>query len=536
MQLKAIPACTLPRMTSDRQSGRHGVRGAGRRFRPVPIALALFASATSAHGQFGARPTVIEGARILTMDGRDLERGTVVVRGGRIDRVEADTVQVRGARRIDASGLVLTPGLIDVASTFLTGDAGWADPAGRMIDAFDGMATRSIEELLAGGVTTLHLSPAPLRGVGPAGGVLRLERDGAAFGRPLRAIATYTIDLRPGERTIDRLGVLDQIRARLRQAKANLDAWTDYEAELAEYIAKLGEEEKEAPAAERPPTPSPAEGGPAPREGGPPGRRPPREGSADAEDAEPDDGDLVEPGTLDDEPPPPPRPRRRPGAGPAGPGGPPPAAEPRGAAARPRTEPGKKPQPPRRDPSLEAMAPALRGEIPVRVRAHESEDILNALEIGAEFGLKIVIEGGAEAGLLADEIAAAGASVVLLPAPEAGGVSDGPWRRAPIDGIERLTRAGVTWSFGSGGGSAARFLLDAAGAVARGACDPLAVVTAQAASALGMTSDVGRIAPGLLADFVLWTGDPREPGSRVAQVWIGGTQVYDAARIGGEAP
>jgi len=52
-------------------------------------------------------------------------------------------------------------------------------------------------------------------------------------------------------------------------------------------------------------------------------------------------------------------------------------------------------------------------------------------------------------------------------------------------------------------------------------------MTAHAAKALIMEDVAGKLAPGLDADFVLWTGDPVDPRSSVLKVWIRGEKVYD---------
>ena len=62
--------------------------------------------------------------------------------------------------------------------------------------------------------------------------------------------------------------------------------------------------------------------------------------------------------------------------------------------------------------------------------------------------------------------------------------------------------------------------------------DALHGMTANAAQALLIEDLAGRLAPGLDADFVAWTGDPVDPRSHVLQTWIRGELVYDAARDG----
>jgi imidazolonepropionase-like amidohydrolase len=76
----------------------------------------------------------IANARILPVSGPAIERGTIVIRGGRIAAIGADLAPPAGARVIDGTGKVVTPGLIDSASQIgiveITGSAeGTADQA-----------------------------------------------------------------------------------------------------------------------------------------------------------------------------------------------------------------------------------------------------------------------------------------------------------------------------------------------------------------------------------------------------------------------
>ncbi len=60
---------------------------------------------------------VIHGGTVHTVSGADIPNGTVVVRGGKIAAVGANVSAPAGARRIDARGLHVYPGLIDSGSS-----------------------------------------------------------------------------------------------------------------------------------------------------------------------------------------------------------------------------------------------------------------------------------------------------------------------------------------------------------------------------------------------------------------------------------
>ena len=71
--------------------------------------------------------------------------------------------------------------------------------------------------------------------------------------------------------------------------------------------------------------------------------------------------------------------------------------------------------PPDFDPKLEAMLPALRGEVPVHIHAHRADDIATAVRLAREFGLKLVVVHGTEGYLVPELLAEAGVPVITGP-------------------------------------------------------------------------------------------------------------------------
>jgi len=95
----------------------------------LALSIALLAP-LAARAQRSAIDTyAITGARIVTVSGAEIPRGTVVIRNGLIDAVGADTVAPADARIIDGTGLTVYPGLID-ANTNLGMPAAPPRPAG----------------------------------------------------------------------------------------------------------------------------------------------------------------------------------------------------------------------------------------------------------------------------------------------------------------------------------------------------------------------------------------------------------------------
>lgn len=93
---------------------------------PLTLCALVFVRAgaqqpSSATYQQGAGPSqglyAIRNARIITVSGPVIESGTVVVRDGRIEAVGAGVTAPAGAEVIDASGLSVYPGMIDIGTS-----------------------------------------------------------------------------------------------------------------------------------------------------------------------------------------------------------------------------------------------------------------------------------------------------------------------------------------------------------------------------------------------------------------------------------
>src|SRR5215510_1967190 len=80
----------------------------------IPVAFALLLVNSTANAQRSAIDTyAITNARIVTVSGPVIERGTVVVRNGLIAAAGENVSAPPDARVIDGSGLTVYPGLID---------------------------------------------------------------------------------------------------------------------------------------------------------------------------------------------------------------------------------------------------------------------------------------------------------------------------------------------------------------------------------------------------------------------------------------
>ena len=178
----------------------------------------------------------------------------------------------------------------------------------------------------------------------------------------------------------------------------------------------------------------------------------------------------------------------------------------------------------------EALAKYLSGGRVV-FHAMRAVDIRRAIAFAQKNGMKPIIAGGAEAWVVADELAEQNVPVLIDALQNLPSSFDALGSR--LDNAALLHRAGVTLAFTQFGESAnARKIRQLAGnAVAHGLAKEaaLAAVTHTPAEIFGIDNR-GRIAAGQVADLVLWSGDPLEVTSVAEQVWIAGEAVEMRSR------
>jgi imidazolonepropionase-like amidohydrolase len=145
--------------------------------------------------------------------------------------------------------------------------------------------------------------------------------------------------------------------------------------------------------------------------------------------------------------------------------------------------------------------------------------------------MKPVIAGAAEAWVVAEELARENVPVLLDALDNLPYSFDSIGSR--LDNAALLHAAGVRIAFTQFGESHnARKIRQLAGnAVAHGLPKDVALagLTTRPAEIFGLT-DRGRIAPGQVADLVLWNGDPLEVTTLAEHVWIGGSAIEMRSR------
>ncbi len=174
----------------------------------------------------------------------------------------------------------------------------------------------------------------------------------------------------------------------------------------------------------------------------------------------------------------------------------------------------------------EALSPVLSGEVPLVVHVSRASDITQLIAVKRELpDLDLVIAGGEEAWMVADDLAAARIPVILHPFANLPG-SFSTLASTQMN-AGRLERAGVLFAIADTDADAHNLRLIpqyAGNAVANGLSweGALRAITLNPAKIFGVSERLGSIEPGKIADLVVWSGDPLEVTTRAEVVVIGG--------------
>lgn len=188
---------------------------------------------------------------------------------------------------------------------------------------------------------------------------------------------------------------------------------------------------------------------------------------------------------------------------------------------------------PPKDLRAQIMMRVIKGEVKLLVTANKDQDIMTALRLAKEFGLKIVLDGAADAHLLIDEIKASGFPVILHPTMARPG---GDAENLSMETASKLKAAGIPVTIQSGYEGyvpKTRVVLFEAGmTLANGLSkeQALALITIDAARILGLDSRIGSIAAGKDADIALYDGDPFEYSTHCIGTIIDGKVVNEVIR------
>jgi len=180
------------------------------------------------------------------------------------------------------------------------------------------------------------------------------------------------------------------------------------------------------------------------------------------------------------------------------------------------------------DARWDALGPLLRGELPLKIHAHRSDDILTAVRIANEFGLSYTLDHCTEGYLIADLLAEAykmglqdgyglgepgkGRLVGVITGPIISDRSKPELSRASIENPAALARAGLPMAIMTDHPVIPeQFLALSAAAAIKGGLTPdeaLQAITIQAARICGIADERGSLENGKIADLVLFSAHP----------------------------
>lgn len=468
-------------------------------------ALACAAATTGTASAQSARPTAFVNARIHTVSGDSIEKGTIVIKNGKIESVGKDVTVPAGAKVIDATGKTIMPGLVSAWSraglnpptsrsntpqrgrrgrgrrVFRGGSSGGSAKNNAATKVLDGVYARQpiFRNLLEVGVTSLALNP---NGNGFAG---------------LGAV------LNPAGKTRDELALNDEafVQIGMQRSASAKKLLKDTFAKAKKVV-----EEREKP-------PEPAKK--------PEAKKP----DSKKTDAKKPAAKKPAPGGKKDGPKPegkePPKPSPKPKSGEK-------KQDPKKAAATPKKKAApKKPK----DPNLEVLADLLQGKRRAILQINSAADLLHwrhAVDDDVKFPRMVAVTRhdtfSGTIDMVAEHLKKWECSV-LLPAS----LTSLPRTQYLINPAKKLHDQGIEIGFAIGEStvSVRSIFFNLMELVRSGlpADVALKAITLVPAKALGIDKRTGSIEVGKDADLIVFDGDPMSPTGKLDQVWLRGKRV-----------
>lgn len=181
------------------------------------------------------------------------------------------------------------------------------------------------------------------------------------------------------------------------------------------------------------------------------------------------------------------------------------------------------------DMKLEAMIPVLKGEIPLKAHAHRADDILTAIRVANEFGVKITLDHCTDGAVIVKHLKAENKPIFIGPSmgsktkPELknksfqtpkifaeNDIKFGIITDAPVIPLEYLSTC-ASWAVNAG--------LDTETA--------WKAITIWPAELIGINDRVGSLEIGKDADIVIWNNDPlKQTDNSAAYTIIDGKIIY----------
>lgn len=405
---------------------------------------------------------VIRG-RLMTITQGIVDDGTILIEGGRIVALGKDIEIPQGTEIYDASGKVVTPGLIDAhchAGIFADGagvsecDANeMTDPITPHLRAIDAVHPEDMafKDLREAGVTTINTGPGSGNLIGGQFACLKTKKAITIEEMILMAPSGMKMALGENPKRVygeqnkfpsTRMANAAQLRSALVEAQNYCNKWMRYEEKQGYFRDRLSQWEMK-PGQDR-------------------GERP------------------------------------------------------------------EEPDPPERDISLESLIPVLDGKLRAMIHCHRVDDIMTAVRVAEEFGLRFSIEHATEGFKIADILAQK--KIPCVVGPILFSRKKYELREMTPRNPAILANAGVKVAIQTDEMSAVRYLtINAALAVQQGMKedDALKAITINPAEIIGVAGRVGSLERGKDADLVVFSGHPLDYRSVPELVLIDGERAYE---------
>ena len=187
----------------------------------------------------------------------------------------------------------------------------------------------------------------------------------------------------------------------------------------------------------------------------------------------------------------------------------------------------------KQDYQLECWVPVFEGKIPLKAHAHRADDILTAIRIARQFGLKMTLDHCTEGHLIADEIRESGFPAILGPSLASRNKIEIKYMDFKTAGV--LHQAGVKVAIMTDHPvSLIQCLPICAGLAAKeglGIPEALRAITINAAEICGVADRVGSLEPGKDADIAIFDGNPLEVSTRCLYTIVNGEIIYKAEQL-----
>ncbi len=175
----------------------------------------------------------------------------------------------------------------------------------------------------------------------------------------------------------------------------------------------------------------------------------------------------------------------------------------------------------------EAMIPVLKKEIPLKIHAHQANDILTAIRLAKEFDVDLTIEHVTEGHLIADKLAEYSYPLAVGPSLTHASKFELQNKSWTTPGI--LAAKGCQVSIITDSPVIPQeYLPLCAGLAVKAGMDPfeaLKAITINPARQIGISDRVGSIEIGKDADIVITDGDPMVSSTAIKKVFINGEAV-----------